>query len=39
MSRPPRTWKAVERAVARLLGGRRCHFEGKDVDAGRWCDD
>ena len=36
MPRPPRTWKAVERAVARLLGGRGCHFEGKDVDAGRW---
>ncbi len=36
MSRPPQTWKAVERAVARLLGGCRCHFEGKDVDAGRW---
>ena len=36
MPRPPRTWKAVERAVARLLGGRRCHFEGEDVDAGRW---
>ena len=36
MPRPPQTWKAVERAVARLLGGRRCHFEGEDVDAGRW---
>lgn len=33
MARPPRTWKAVERAVARLLGGRRCHFEQADVDA------
>ncbi len=33
MPRPPRTWKAAERAVARLLNGRRCHFEGQDVDA------
>ena len=36
MSRPPRTWKAVERAVARLLGGCRCHFEGSDVGEGGW---
>ncbi len=36
MSRPPQTCKAVERAIARLLGGCRCHFEGKGVDAGRW---
>ncbi len=36
MSRPPQMWKAVERAVARLLGGRRCHFERQDVDAGWW---
>ncbi len=36
MSRPPQTWKHAERAIARLLGGCRCHFEGKDVDAGRW---
>ena len=36
MSRPPQTWKAVERAIARLLDGCRYHFEGKDVDAGRW---
>ena len=34
MPRPPKAWKAAERAVARLLGGRRCHFEGQDVDAG-----
>ncbi len=26
----------MERAVARLLGGRCCHFEGQDVDAGWW---
>jgi hypothetical protein len=36
MSRPPQTWKHAERAIARLLGGWRCHFEGKDVDAGEW---
>ena len=36
MPRPTKTWRAVERAIARLLGGRRCHFEGKDVDAGEW---
>ncbi len=36
MSRPPQTWKHAERAIARLLDGCRCHFEGKDVDAGRW---
>ena len=36
MSRPPQTWKHAERAIARLLGGCRCHFEGKGVDAGRW---
>lgn len=36
MPRPPKTWKAVERAVARLLGGRRCHFEGQDVETGDW---
>lgn len=36
MPRPTKTWKHVERAVARLLGVRRCHFEGEDVDAGRW---
>jgi hypothetical protein len=34
--RPPQTWKAVERAVARLLGGRRCHFEGQDVECERF---
>ncbi len=39
MSRPPQTWKHAERAIARLLGGWRCHFEGKGVDVGRWCDD
>ena len=26
----------AERAVVRLLGGRGCHFEGKDVEAGCW---
>ncbi len=36
MPRPPKTWKAAERAVARLLGGRRCRFEAQDVDAGPW---
>ena len=36
MSRPPQTWKHAERAVARLLGGRRCHFERQDVDVGEW---
>ena len=36
MPRPPKTWKAVELAIARLLGGRRCHFEGQDVQAGDW---
>ncbi len=36
MPRPTKTWKHAERAVARLLGGRRCHFEGEDVDAGEW---
>jgi hypothetical protein len=36
MPRPPRTWKATELAIARLLKGRRCHFEGQDVDAGTW---
>ncbi|KKM97045.1 hypothetical protein LCGC14_1171960 [marine sediment metagenome] len=36
MPRPPKTWKAAERAVARLLGGRRCHFEGRDVETEDW---
>ena len=36
MAQPPKTWKAAERAVARLLNGRRCHFERQDVDAGPW---
>jgi hypothetical protein len=33
---PPKTWKKAELAVARLLGGRRCHFEVSDVEAGGW---
>lgn len=36
MPKPPKTWKAVELAVARLLGGRRCHFEAADAQAGPW---
>jgi len=32
MPRPPQTWKVAERALARLLNGRRCHFEGQDVE-------
>ena len=36
MPRPPKTWKASELRVARLLGGRRCHFEDSDVEAGGW---
>jgi hypothetical protein len=36
MPRPPKTWKAAELAIARLLKGRRCHFEGRDVDAKVW---
>lgn len=36
MPRPPKTWKKAELAVARLLGGRRCHFEDSDVEAGGW---
>jgi hypothetical protein len=36
MPRPPQTWKAVERAVARLLAGRRCHFERQDVECARF---
>lgn len=34
MPRPPKTWKKAELAVAGLLGGRRCHFEGSDVGSG-----
>ncbi len=36
MPRPPKSWKKAELAVAGLLGGRRCHFEGSDVEAGGW---
>lgn len=33
---PPKTWKAAELAIARLLNSRRCHYEGPDVDCAEW---
>lgn len=36
MPRASRTWKHVELAIARLLNGRRRHFDGQDVECERY---